>query len=150
MRGRDARTRRRGLTSVAVLVCLVIITLISGALLKLGVAHRGQARAQERRLQAEWLAQAGLGRALARLAARPDYPGESWKIAAADLGLSPGSSADPGPAAVVAIVVERPGGSSGQRLIKVQADFPPDPPRRSRHSLQMLVDLGPQKTGASR
>ena len=54
---------------MAVLVCLVIVTLISGALLKVGLAHRDWVRGQERQLQAEWLAQAGLDRALARLAA---------------------------------------------------------------------------------
>jgi hypothetical protein len=135
---------------VAVLVCLVIVTLISGALLRLGIAHRDQVRAQERRIQAEWLAQAGLDRARARLAASANYPGENWQLTAADLGLAPAGS-DRGPAAALVVIkVEQPVSSPDQRLIKVQADFPPDPPRRARHSAQLLVELGSQKTGASR
>jgi len=133
-----------------VLVCLVVITLISGALLKVGVAHRDQVRAQERRMQAEWLAQSALERARARLADRSDYAGETWKITAAELGLDAVSSAGQGPAALVLIAVERPSGSADQRLIKVQADFPPDLPRRARHSLKQIVTLGSPKTGASR
>lgn len=150
MRVPSTRSRRRGLTAVAVLICLLIITMIGAALLRLGVARRDEGRAQERRVQAEWLAQAGLGRALHRLAEGPDYAGESWKLSAADLGLAASGSPGRDPAAVVAIAIERPAGAAGRRLIKVQADFPPDPPRRARHSLQMLVDLGSPKTGASR
>ena len=56
---------RRGMTTIAV-VCL-LITLISGALLKVGLAQRDANRERERRLQAEWLAESGVDRALARL-----------------------------------------------------------------------------------
>ena len=63
MKVQSGRAPRRGLTTVAVLICLVVILLISGVLLKIGVAHRDRVRAQERSLQAEWLAQAGLERA---------------------------------------------------------------------------------------
>ena len=66
---------------VAVLVCLIIVTLISGAVLKMSVAQRELARSQERRLQAEWLAEsgrrAGLGPRLARIAT---YTGETWSL----------------------------------------------------------------------
>ena len=36
-----SRGRRRGLTVVAVLVCLIVLVLVGGALLKLGMARRG-------------------------------------------------------------------------------------------------------------
>ena len=49
MRARDTRSNRRGLTAVAVLVCLVVVTLVSGVLLKVGLAHRDQVRSQEHR-----------------------------------------------------------------------------------------------------
>lgn len=147
---RSGRTPRRGLTTVAVLVCLVVITLISGVLLKTGIAHRDQVRAQERSLQAQWLAQAGIDRALARLAASPGYAGETWELAPRDLGLPEPKGAGHGPAALVMIKIVKPDSSPERRLIQVQADFPPDPPRRARHSAQMLVELGAQKTGASR
>ena len=59
---------RRGLTVVAVLVCLLVITVLGAALLKLTLAERDGNRHLERRLQAEWLLESGLDRALARLA----------------------------------------------------------------------------------
>jgi hypothetical protein len=144
--------RRRGLTAVAVLVCLIVITLVSGALLKVGIAHRDQVRSQEHRLQAEWLAQSGIDRALARLAAKPDYTGETWELAAADLGLPAETNPSSAPVAVVVIQVVRAPNASGRetRLVKVHADYPPDLPRRARHSLQILVELSALKTGASR
>jgi type II secretory pathway component PulK len=150
MRAARRPAPRRGLTAVAVLICLLIVTMISAALLKVGVAQRAQARAQERALQAEWLAQAGLDRALARLAAKADYGGETWEIAAAELRSGEPNSAEQGPAARVVINVQQAAGSPGQRLVKVQADFPPDHARRARHSTQLLVELGSLKTGDSR
>jgi len=108
--------RRRGMTAVAVLVCLIIITMIAGAVVKVALAGRDQVRAQERRLQAEWLAEAGIQRALARLAADPRYRGETWEIAARDL-----DSAD---AATVAITVEPAPGDAKSRQVRARADFP--------------------------
>jgi hypothetical protein len=132
---------------VAVLVCLVVIMLISGVLLKIGVAHRDRVRAQERSLQAEWLAQAGIDRALARLSSSAGYAGETWVLSASDLGWPAAASNDSDKTAVVRIMVETSPSGANQRLIKVQADFPPDPPHRARHSAQMLVELGSLKTG---
>jgi hypothetical protein len=145
-----SRSPRRGITAVAVLVCLVVVTMISGALLKVGLAHHAAVRAQERRIQAELLAQAGLDRALFRLAASAGYPGESWPIAGRDLGLAEASASPSGPAAMVTIKVEKASAEPGRKLIKVQADFPPDLPHRVRHSLQLQVELDSLKTGVSR
>ncbi len=69
MRAARPKLQRRGLTAAAVLVCLMVVTLVSGVLVKQGVAYRQQVRSQERRLQAEWLAESGVERAFARLAA---------------------------------------------------------------------------------
>ena len=150
MRVHPGKTPRRGLTTVAVLVCLVVILLISGVLLKIGVAQRDRVRAAEQSSQAEWLAQAGLDRALARLAASADYGGESWPLSCRDLGLPEASGSPTERAAAVLIKVEKPPGAAARRLIKVQADFPPDPPHRARRSMQLLVELGSLKTGGSR
>jgi hypothetical protein len=124
---------RRGLTVIAVLVCLVIITMVAGSVLKVALAHRDSTRAQERRLQAAWLAEAGLERALARLAGDPDYPGETWEISASDL-----DSADPG---LVTIEAGRAPGDRRRREVRIQADYPRDPPHRARHSLQIVLEL---------
>jgi hypothetical protein len=150
MIGGSGRTPRRGFAAVVVLICLVIVTMISGALLKVGVAERDAARARERELQAEWLAQSGLERALARLAQKPEYAGETWQLATSDLRSGEPAAGGKGPAAEVLITVQPPAGKPRSRLIKVQADVPPDPARRARRSTQLLVELGSLKTGESR
>lgn len=129
MRAARPNLKRRGLTSVAVLVCLLVLTLVSGVLVKQGVAYRRQVRAQERRLQAEWLAESGVDRALARLAAKPGYKGERWEIAAEALGRP----------ALVTIEVVPPSAESKDRVVRVRADYPPDPPLRVRFTREVVV-----------
>ena len=127
---------RRGMLAIAVLVCLIVLTIIAGTLLRVGVAQRDLVRDQERRLQAEWLAEAGLRRALARLEADPDYAGEIWNIDARDLG-----AAD---AATVAIAVARAPADANARTIRARADYPRDPPRRARRSRQITTSNRPR------
>jgi hypothetical protein len=143
---------RRGMTVVAILICLVVVTLVSGAVLKVGLAHKAGVRAQERRLQAEWLANSGLARAFARLAVDRDYAGEVWSIAAADLGLAQGPSSSAAAksdqaAARVTIIVDRAAPGAKSRRLRVQADYPADEPGRSRHSRELLIDLEKKKSG---
>jgi hypothetical protein len=144
---------RRGMTVVAVLACLIVVMLVSGALLKAGQAELDLIRAQERRLQSEWLAESGLQRALARLAADHDYAGERWAVPAAELGLAerarPGRAASKtnGAAALITIAIERVQGNPRGRLIRVQADYPRDEPVRARHSKNVLIHLEPRKAG---
>jgi Tfp pilus assembly protein PilX len=155
MISKSQKPSRRALTTVAVLVCLIVITLIGAALLKVGLAQRSQVRSQEHRLQAEWLAESGLDRAVAQLATDKNYPGEAWPIRAQDLGFpaSPvlgqtsGSSAQP--LGMITITVDRVGENVHRRRIRVQADYPLDPPARSRHTKQMLLDLEPDKAGVA-
>jgi type II secretory pathway component PulK len=133
---RQRKKPARGMTAVAVLVCLIIMTMITGAILKVSLAQRDQLRAQERRLQAEWLAESGIQRALARLDTEPDYRGETWEISARDL--------DSSEAARVMITVESVAENQGQRQVRAQADYPRDPPQRSRNSKQVTIDrVGP-------
>ena len=133
MKAARSKSRRRGLTAAAVLVCLMVVTLASGVLVKQGVAYREQVRAQERRLQAEWLAESGVDRALARLAAKPDYTGERWEVAAETLGRP----------AVVTIEVDPPSAQHEDRIVRVRADYPPDPPRRIRCTREVVVPKTP-------
>jgi hypothetical protein len=68
------------------------------------------------------------------------------------LNLSEPDSASGGPAALVHIAVERRegAGTAPQRLIKVQADYPPDASHRARHSMQILVELNSLNRGVAR
>jgi Tfp pilus assembly protein PilX len=124
---------RRGLTAITVLVCLIIITLISGAVLKVGQARRQELRSQEHQLQAEWLAEAGIQRGLARIDADPAYTGETWDIPARDL-----DSAD---AALVTITIDLVSGDARRRCIRAQADYPRDPTRRARYTKSVILGL---------
>src|SRR4051812_24270557 len=87
---RGTRSRviaRRGAVTVFVLICLIVITIISGVLLRIGLFERRRIRAEERRLQAEWLVESGLERGARRLAgSRGEYRGETWDIPASELG----------------------------------------------------------------
>ncbi len=123
---RAMRPRRRGLTAVAVMVCLIVITMISGAALKVGLARRQELRTEEHQLQAEWLAEAGIQRGLARLAADPAYAGETWEVPALEL-----DSPDP---ALVTITVARAPGENKQQEIRAEADYPREPSRRARYT----------------
>jgi hypothetical protein len=143
MRAARRKPERRGLTAAAVLVCLMVVTLVSGVLVKIGVAYRGQVRVQERRLQAELLAESGVDRAFARLAAKPDYTGERWEIGAEALGQPASLAPEEGPAAVVTIRVDRPSAQGETRIVRVQADCPPDAPHRIRYTREVVVPQTP-------
>jgi hypothetical protein len=143
MRASQRKSRRRGLSAPAVLVCLLVVALVSGALVKQSVAFREQIRTQERRLQAEQLAESGIERAFARLAAKPDYAGERWEISAEALNLPASLAPEKGPSAVVTIEVERPSAQGDARVVRVRADYPPDPPRRIRYSREVVVPKTP-------
>ena len=122
---------RRGVLSALLLVCLLIVAIIGGALLRIGQAERQRMAGEERRLQAEWLVESGLERAAARLAAGEDYSGETWDLAAADLG-------GPHPARVT-IRVEPQANDPKQRRVRVQADYPRDATLRARVSKRLLL-----------
>jgi Tfp pilus assembly protein PilX len=145
----------RGLTVVVVLVCLIIITLVSGSVLKIGLAQRELARAQERRLQAEWLAESGVERAMAALARDRDYRGETWSFNNHDLGRTERVPTGAVPAqaeraaAQVTIAVERVPAATNRRRIHIQADYPLDAQGRSRHTKEIMIDLEPSQTGAA-
>jgi hypothetical protein len=145
--------RRRGMTVVALLVCLILVTLITAAILKISRAQHEFTRAEERRLQAEWLVESGVERSLAALEANREYAGETWPVSAHELGLPsegrkiPGKGDGDPPAAVVTITVNRVADNPLRRQIRVQADYRRDSPRGVRHSKQITIDLGPTKAG---
>jgi Tfp pilus assembly protein PilV len=145
---RDARNPRRGLILVAVLVCVLVLMMLGAALLKVELASRQSNRDHERRLEAQWLAESGLERARARLAADPSYSGETWKLSAADLGLDDATQTAAA-AGVVAISVNQNSGEPRRKRVRVQADFLRDRAHPSRHSLELLINLDAKKTGAT-
>ena len=136
------RSPRRGIAFVPAMVCLVLVTVFCAALLRQSHLRRTVARDEERRAQADWLAESGFRRALARLAADRAYPGETWEI--------PGESLGGRGAGVVRVSVEPVDGRPGRRRVRVEADYPRDDDRRARHSKQRTVDLQPETPGGPR
>ncbi|AGA30456.1 hypothetical protein [Singulisphaera acidiphila] len=126
---------RRGSITVFVLVCLVAITMVCGVLLRIGLAERQRIRAEARRLQAEWLVESGLERAVVQInESKGEYQGEVWEITAAELGgLDSGR---------VTIAVETPKDEAGgRRRVRVQADYPHDATARVRLSKMLTVAI---------
>ena len=129
------RANRRGIALIPALVCLVLVGLLCAGVLRTAHIQRGLVENEEQRMQSEWLVESGLARAAARLAANPDYQGETWVLSASSLG-----GRDAG---VVTIAVKPLEKSASRRRVRVEADYPSgDPTRRARQSKQLIVDVG--------
>ncbi len=128
-------TDRKGLAIVPALVCLMLVGMLCGAMLRQAKTRRDLARDVGDRAQAEWLAESGAARATARLAADRAYRGESWDVPARALG---GDSAGK----VTIAVSDR----KGRRGVRVEADYPVGP-HRARHSKEWTVELRTETPG---
>jgi Tfp pilus assembly protein PilX len=123
----------RGAFLVLALVCLVVVMLIGASLLRVIVAEQRQLQQAQYALQAFWLADSAVARATARLAASPDYTGETWQVAADELqGRWPG---------VAVIRVEPTGGATPQAKIIVEGQYPQDPLHRVVQHREHRVSL---------
>jgi hypothetical protein len=115
------------------MLCLAAMAILWAVLFKIALMHQRQQRAAEWRMQAEWLVEAAVDRAAARLALDPDYSGETWQIADAALGARA--------AAVVVIEVRRTDDRPQGRIVHVQADYTRDGVRRARASKQVQAAI---------
>ena len=132
---RTSVTRRRGAVMVAAMICLLLATVLLGSVLKMAITGRKQVRREQWRLQAAWLAEAGLERAASRLSAGAVYQGETWNIAATDLdGRHTGQ---------VVIKVEAPEGSATTRLVTVEAVYPSGSITFAKKTLRATVGQTP-------
>ncbi len=129
----DCRPRRRGAVLIVVLVCFVIAAAMFVMLGRQAVAERRAGDVQLWTAQAQWIAEAAVERAAARLAADAKYPGETWAIAAAEIGGRQGGRAK--------IRIEPVAGRPDSRLLRVEADYPDDPVHRARWTKQITIDL---------
>jgi Tfp pilus assembly protein PilX len=137
--------RRAGMVLLIVMGCLAIaMTLIVGWA-RIAVLENRQTRSAENHVQAEWLAEAAIQRAAAQLLADSEYPGETWRVTAADIGRRPGAAsaadaekapektvdaaggqaaADESVIGEIVIRAERVPDRAGARRVRVRADFP--------------------------
>jgi type II secretory pathway component PulK len=129
------KRRRRGAVLVVVAVCLALAgVMLLSVTRQAAITHRGL-QSVERRLQAEWLAEAGLERAVVRLAAEAKYRGETW--------LVPASTLDGQHDAEVRIQVLPVAGRADRSAIRLEADYPRDAELRCRCGKQVEVDRKP-------
>jgi hypothetical protein len=112
---------------------LLIVMLVSAALVRGLVVQHRLVRRELQRLQAIWLAESAVGRAIVKLGADADYDGETWAVS-----LDETTGAARGVAVIVVTAVE---GEANQRTITVEALWPDDPVFRVMEQRQLIVDL---------
>src|SRR5688572_11062474 len=76
--GRAGRRTRRGTILIVVMVMLLVAASIAGAVMRGMLLDARQLATDRQAMQADRLAEAGLARAKARLAADSGYAGEEW------------------------------------------------------------------------
>lgn len=113
---RTPRAPRRGAATLLLILCLAVLGMVCGATYRAIALDERLARHERQRAQAWWLAEAGLERAMARLASEPGFRGETWSIDAAELGESDG--------AIVNIQVRGDAADVRQREVVVTAQYP--------------------------
>jgi Tfp pilus assembly protein PilX len=117
---------------VVVLVCLTLVTVLAGVWMKLLSVEQRQVRSQQDAVQAEYLAEAGLARAAARLAADSTYTGEVWQPSAVSLGAKH-------PAKITISVAAD--SAAAARTVSVAAQFPEAGPHRALRSRTQTIHL---------
>jgi len=115
------------------LVCLLVVAGLGALLIRSSLQEHQRSLVHERQLQALWLVESGLNRALASLAASPDYRGESWQLAPGELGDRDG--------ATIRIAVESLEGSQTKGRITVEASYSDDPSRRIVQRRTIEIEL---------
>ncbi len=115
---------------------LLVASMVGLALIETILTHHRQMHIMSRQQQCFWLAEAGVERAVRKLADSPDYRGETWEVSADVLGI-----ARP---AVVTIEVTKAAESSETREIRSEARFPGDPVQRNAYQRKLTVSIPPE------
>jgi Tfp pilus assembly protein PilX len=117
------RTRRRGGALIFALVTLLVVMLMTGTLVRALVMEARRSRQAANELQAQWVAEAALGRAAAQVRADPDYQGDTWQPAITD---SQGDDV----AAIAEIRAEKLPNDPQRVQITIDTRYPDHPLRR--------------------
>ncbi len=117
---------------IVVMVCFILAGAIFVSLARTAAVERQATRLRQWTVQAQWLAEAGLERAVVRFDQDANYAGETWTIAAAELSGRRG--------ATVRIRVEPVADRPERRRVRVEADFPDDPLDRCRCKKEIVVE----------
>jgi hypothetical protein len=124
---------RRGSILIIFLVCLLLLSLTVGVLVRATLLHRDHIRTALPQLQAEWMAHSAAELAATRLQADPGWSGDTWTIAPDEL------SSDE--AAAVSVSVVPVPDDPQRRTLQITVDYPPDSPQRVRVQHTLLIDI---------
>jgi hypothetical protein len=123
----------KGAVLVVALVCLLIVATIGASLVQTLLLQHRQRLQERHQLQALWLAESAVQRAVARLATSADYRGETWQIDSQTLQTEwPG---------VAAIEVEPFPGDPARRRIVVAARYPQDTLQQVLQQRELVVPV---------
>jgi len=120
----------RGVAVLILLISLGIVAVLLSLLLRQAALARRAYQQDRQTLQAEWLAEAGVERAAARLAADAKYTGETWQVPARDLKGNDGGE----------VRIKIDAAASGRSTLHVEADYPAATETRSRCTKRIDVD----------
>ena len=123
---------RRGAILVVIIVCFVVAATLFVLLARSAVSQRRAAETHYWNLQAQWLGEAALERAAARLATDAKYKGETWTTAAKEFTGNRGGT--------VKIRVEKDADHPGRRFVRVEAFYPDDPVHCCRWEKQVVME----------
>lgn len=105
---------RRGAVLVVAMVALIVSVAVTLSMVRSALAERALVLSEADRMQADWLVEAGLERAAARLASEPDYSGEVWKPTPAEMPID-------GTATVTVTVLTAADPAGGRRVTATAA-----------------------------
>lgn len=120
MQRRRNRFHRRGAALLVAIVAVTMVAALGLVMVRSTLVAKANQETAAARLQADWLAEAGIERAAARYAANPEYSGETWTIAPESLG---------GRGATVEIEVVK---KEDKQILRATATFPSEGTKLAR------------------
>ena len=126
---------RKGAFVVGVIVVMIVVATLVMAFTRSLITQSRAARTRARHRQASWLAESGLSRGAARLAADAMYAGETWTIAADQL--------EGGAEVKIEIASLKPaeGEQPGKRTLRATARYPLSSPTPA--TVETKLELSP-------
>lgn len=125
---------RRGAALVIALICLLLVGVLGATLARTAVMQHEQVQQEVLQVQAEWLAESGVDRAVLRLRDDETYQREEWLPAA-------GGSGEPLGRVTIEVLASDGETDGGSRSIRVVADVPHDSEQRARVSRSLIVTV---------
>lgn len=124
---------RRGAVLVVAMVALIVSTAVTLSMVRSALAERALVLSEADRMQTDWLVEAGLERAAARLASEPDYSGEVWKPTAAEFPIDGN--------ATVTITIQTAADPAGGRRVTATAVLIREQLRRAERQKTITINL---------